>query len=147
MVRGIVLLLTALPMLMPPGMCVCQFVPRHNDATCRDEKACDSAGDTSTWCKCSTHSEFSQVQPAGEPVATSSSGHVPHEHAPGCPAALGTTPNKMLATPVVLPSEFGVATAILVIAPDKTNSLGHFRSESISHFDPPLFLTHCSLVL
>lgn len=147
MLRGIVLLLTALPMLMPPGICVCQFAHRSGNSNDSAQTTSATTLSATRCCKCSTHNDFENFSDAGTTFANHSPSPEDPKHDPGCPAVLGTTPNKIVLASVVMPSEFGVATAILELVPSKAATFGRFQSDSITHSDPPLFLTYCTLVL
>ena len=90
--RHLLALVVGLPMLMPPGMCACQFVPCRDASTEYQETSSDTVAVAAERCKCSTHRNAVELTSSDEPVAKSSPSHVPHDHAPGCPAKLGATP-------------------------------------------------------
>ena len=92
--RCLVAILVGMPLLMPPGMCICQFLP--STAVNSDAREFGTLQETSPsfdeklGCSCCKHrveraanSDNSRCQPRA--ANAKSMLPVPHEHVPGCP--------------------------------------------------------------
>jgi hypothetical protein len=156
--RALLAILVGLPMLMPPGMCLCEYLPCPDessttvDSVSVDENA--SAGQ-STHCRCGHRRHcLSAAEQAPRVVKRSAgigvrSAPVPHpdKHHPGCPATIGpisvhASPRN---TPVLMP--------IPMIAPEVA-----FSSVIASNFTVPVqdtssppsnphYIAYCSLLI
>jgi hypothetical protein len=162
MFRVLLTILAGLPMLMPPGMCICQFVPcgrASGDETRLPLPAVGAVSveaDSGPSCGCGHRRSRSQqvTQEPGKPggwqsipVDHPSPGPLAGQHAPGCPAAMTAATEK-----VALPT-FQVHT-LLVLALDCTgftpvsvevNSAA--ERVTIRPHSPPLFLSFCTLLI
>ena len=146
--RQLLALIVGLPMLMPPGMCVCQFMPCNNASNGYVRTSYVSTGDPDKCCKCSSRSDRAGlVAPIGGTVAKSSPGQLPHEHAPSCPAALGATPNKISPAPFVMPPSLDLAVSYFWVEIQTISSRGQQDEALVQGSPPPLFLAHCSFLL
>ena len=147
MLRQLLTLVVSLPMLMPPGMCVCQFVAYGDAATEHRETSSDTAVSVPVFCKCSTHQHVTDLVSTDEPAATSSPGQFPHEHDPSCPALLGTTPNKVAPTQLVGPHSFDVVVSYFWIQVQAVSCQAQPDEVLVQGSPPPLFLAHCAFLL
>lgn len=157
MFRVLLTILIGLPMLMPPGTCICQFVPCGRASA--DETRLPSPGETavsagadSGGCgHCRRRSEQTNQEPGkpgGEsiPIDHSSPVPLPGQHAPGCPAACTTStekvalPTSQVQTLLVLALDFIGFTTVVKASIPAVQELDHVHS-------PPLFLSHCKLLI
>jgi hypothetical protein len=154
MFRAFVLLLMLPTMLMPPGMCVCRFVPigkssaghfpahssrsllATHDAPASSDCACDS-------CRLRATLNF-PILPGDQP-AHSPTGPGPAKHWPGCPAEIGELP-------LPLPAPTAEALVALDAIADPPSSVVSVASSRVrvaplapDFVSPPLFLSHCAL--
>lgn len=164
MCRVLLTILVGLPMLMPPGMCFCQFVP-YGRASAGDNSlpfptdhhvGAGKASGRSCGC-CSSRcgsdpAERDPGKPGDQPtIPAQDSDHVPlpGRHAPGCPfaftaaterVALPNTPSpvQMLLVPIV--NFVGFLT--IRVKP----TIPSVRVSNCIH-SPPLFVVHCSLLI
>jgi hypothetical protein len=157
MFRVLVLILMLPPMLMPPGMCICQFAPlgKASDAPLsaspgrphavgnstdpRPDCTCDSCRRARTT---AAVPEGRDDQPAGGPSAPG-----PGKHWPGCPAATGDAPLTTAIPTLTVQVDLSPAadTCIpVVIAVVQSGRAAPVPSPVIS---PPLFITHCTLLI
>jgi hypothetical protein len=147
MFRLLLTILIALPMLMPPGMCVCQFAPiASNEAVTRFEmEERHVAGRTDCHCASCLGRAVDDVgrkaMPYDSPVAPKHDDHSPH-----CPAALGDLPTKM-AVPAItihLDTDVGFISAVVEGVAIRARTIDVVnKTESF----PPLFISHCTLVI
>lgn len=88
MLRRLIVILLALPMLLPPGMCICQFQATFATPPAQSENSEEPV----ECCRCGNPNCHHQRSESTAKSATDSTGHddVPAqkapEHAPGCPA-------------------------------------------------------------
>lgn len=157
MLRSVVTFLVAVPMLMPPGMCICQFAPTGKaSAVTRSEVGQQRVGhtaDSRTDCRCDSCRERAAAAglPTGGEDGPSSSDEAPFgpgKHAPGCPAALGDVPTKMAASTVTIHLDTNPVGCFVPPVVEPTASVGRGRV-CVSHpaASPPLFISHCSLLI
>jgi hypothetical protein len=154
MFRAVVTVLVAVPMLMPPGMCLCQFAPAGTtaagtrSAAARTSVPGHSPGDGRD-CRCDSCRGQAltlggqESAPAGPPTHPE-----PGKHAPGCPASLGDTPTKMASPALALHLDANPAPGFVSAVVETRRARGRDR-DAASHADssPPLFLSHCSLLI
>lgn len=156
MFRTVVTFLVAVPLLMPPGMCICQFAPtgkafaatrpeadRHPHVApasdSRSDCCCDSCRERATDAGLTAGSEGRSSHDGSLPSG-------PGKHAPGCPAALGDMPTKVAAPAVSI--HFDVNPGLCFDSPvgQPAASVGRNREcVSAQAASPPLFICHCSL--
>ena len=153
MIRTLLLLLMVPSTFVPPGMCVCQFVPTGTASSARLPSV-ETATTTRPDCKCDScrtgtssadpeRDDHSNRQPADGP-----SGPGPTEHWPGCPAEVDAVPASMSAPTVVTAqadlvatAEFYTPVAAATVPPVRTMPAS---SPAVS---PPLFISHCTLLI
>lgn len=160
MVRSLVLLLILPRLLLPPGMCLCQFVavgkasatpsssPPSRDvpsashaATARPGCPCDSCRPRTPSADLGLDDDL-PAKPADEPAAPGSG-----KHWPGCPlAAVGAElPNLVMPTVSVdvdhVSADCNTSLAVLVVPPLRA------VPASAPAVSPPLYISHCSLLI
>lgn len=154
MFRAFVLLLMLPTMLMPPGMCVCRFVPigkssaGHfpalssrsllvtHDAPASSDCACDS-------CRLRVVPNF-PTHPGDQP-AHSPSGPGPAKHWPGCPAEIGNLPFTLPAPSAVAQVNLDAITDSPSLVVSVVSSHVRVAPLAPAFVSPPLFLSHCTL--
>ncbi len=158
MVRTVVTILVAVPLLMPPGMCLCQFAPAgHVFATTwaeatRQEHAAHTPGSRPD-CRCDSCREraVGPDLPAGSQGRPSPDGPPPSgpgKHPPGCPAALGDMPTKVSAPAVTIPFDANPGPCFDSLVAGPTAPVrGAREGVSAQAASPPLFISHCSLLI
>ena len=150
--RTLLLLAVGLPMLMPPGVCVCQFVPYEPGGAAEPARTVDVSAalqDSADAQRCgccrrdrSSGGDFTHgAAPAKNP------GPVPGKHWPGCPAAIGAAPVKV-AVPAPTPFQPD-APACLFVAHTAEPRLPSVSADftSTAPAAPPLYLSHCTLLI
>lgn len=156
MFRTLVTFLVALQMLMPPGMCICQFAPTgKGSAATRFEsgqRQVSHTADSRADCRCESCRErpAARLPSDGEdrPASPDEAPSGPGKHAPGCPAAHGDVPTKTAAsTTVTIPFDAHplrfFSLAVVPAAP-----VGRAREgASRPAVSPPLFISHCTLLI
>lgn len=156
MFRALVLLLILPMLLMPPGMCICQFVPignvsaasvpappdRHpsvgHDSDPRPDCTCDSC----CRARAAAVPERGDDQPTQPP-----SDPGPGKHLPGCPAAVGDVPLNAAVPPIKAQADL-VATANF-FTPITETLVSRDRTQPVPSrtSSPPLFISHCTLLI
>lgn len=155
MIRPVLSLLAVLPMLMPPGMCLCQLVPARaggfgsypTSAADRDPiRHADG-------CRCESCREPSApTEPANgtrpDLLPTDGPRPAPLPGWPCCPAVLNVAGvnTAVLVTPVLLPCAFPAAPVDFAAAPPCSPFTRPDR-DSAPSYDPPLFICHCALLI
>ena len=163
MIRVWLTLLAVLPMLVPQGICLCQFLPCEQPAsTPTAESTLSPVAAKTSSCSCSRHSSrgaSSDRQGPGEgrqvhasiasaaPLPEERSSPLPHSHMPGCPALTAASARSAVLpvwTPVGLLSVAeGFATAVRP-HPDVTRALSH---DLLLFTSTPIYLSHCALLI
>lgn len=170
--RGLVSLLIALPLLMPPGMCVCQFLacerpsPARPAAVGLNRSSSPTASESDSpappsGCACSARqaaqSSGGDAALAGKalgPAAAAThsadtSGPLtpPPGHAPSCPASQSAGQSKSAATPSLV-LDFAVELAavgdVVFVSPRPAD---HRTSQPVGTADGPLYLAYRSLLI
>jgi hypothetical protein len=158
MFRAVVTLLVTLPMLMPPGMCICQFVPiGTTHAGPLPVRTVSHDADAGRHCTCVTCQTREQDPSAGEqsrdcghparPCGDGPSPPVPGKHWPGCPAALGTAPTKMVVAPATVPVDVGTGLCFTDPLVGPGILVRRVNSTPVPAISPPLYLSHCALLI
>lgn len=157
MLRSLLALLASLPLLMPPGMCLCQFVPVAAAGSIslfqsgKTAEARESAKPAS--CRCKHHCTQDADMPSKAEEGTAPVSHddtpdsCPREHLPGCPALTPMVnrvglPGFSIQTWFILPTATVAAAALLQI-PDPA-PVPALHAVALA---PDLHLTHCSFVI
>jgi hypothetical protein len=144
MFRALVLLLAGWPLLMPPGMCVCQFAragyvaPRCSDCGCADKQEDDSC--TDRCCEC---------DPANsDPLGDQDVPNDDEQYPPGCPANKKADHSKLLEQhrPLLAVTELPPTPLPLYL---DLASCQRFDAPSFAPQPPgqPIYLTLCSLLI
>jgi hypothetical protein len=162
MFRVLLTILAGLPMLMPPGMCICQFVPcgRASADETRlpvpTDGAVTVAVDSGPSCGCGHRRSQSQQakqkpgKPGGLeniPVDHSAPNPLPGQHAPGCPAALTAATEKVALPTSQLQTLLVLALDFVGSAPVSSEMDGPSERVTIRPHSPPLFLSYCTLLI
>lgn len=157
MLRVLALLLMLPPTLLPPGMCVCQFVPlgkasaarqspshargvsAAHAATPRPDCSCDSCRSPST--------ERGAADDRPPPFSVESPADPgPGKHWPGCPAAVGAAPLDVVVTAVTAPADLVVLVDLFWPAPGAAVSRTPVPMVTLRAI-PPLYISHCALLI
>lgn len=162
MVRSLVLLLILPQLLLPPGMCLCRFVavgkasasPSSSSAFSRDVPSASHAAKARSDCPCDSCRPRTPSADLGldhdhptEPPADGPAAPGSGKHWPGCPvAAFGAElPNLVVPTVSVevdyVTADFDTPLAVLVVSPVRT------VPASAPAVSPPLYISHCSLLI
>lgn len=147
----VLMLVACGPLLIPPGFCVCKAgvtscTPSHRESVGRQATTAESHSTARCPHRHDTSKAASESTSPGEPTPPA-----PHDddHAPGCPAAtvggdrLQWVEPTADTTPVAVQAEF---VGFLLVP-----ATGGCRPPDRQHINrpcsPPLYLTHCSLVI
>ncbi len=152
MARVLVLLLILPPLLMPPGMCICQFTPVANASpvsTIPAERRSAASHTQSPKKDCACDSCRSRGAVAGhdnelpprEPVRG------PTEHWPGCPAAADSLPLSLVLPTLTLEADFTFASEFVTATGEVANPVARILPLPPQTASPPLFISHCSLLI
>lgn len=158
MLRALVLLLMLPPMLMPPGMCICQFVPvgtASNPLPASSSRELSASHDASPRADCtcaSCRSQTGSALPTGSDNQPTQSDDGPSrpgpgKHWPGCPAAADAAPFNMVVPAVTVQADLVAAAGfftpveVAVVSPVRPTPV-----PSPAH-SPPLFISHCTLLI
>ncbi len=155
MFRTVLTVLLALPMLMSPGMCVCQFVPCGR-VRCESPRTTSVSNDQSpasrASCRCAKQCKRAKWDSRSHEVpakrlADLRPAPVPLDHVPGCPASVESAVRK-----VSLPADT-IPTVDLPAVAWAYTPVCAFRQRYSDHrlarfpTDAPLFVSHCSLLI
>lgn len=152
MFRALVLLLILPPLLMPPSMCICQFVPVGKASPAPERRSVASHA-TSPRPDCNCYSCRSQAatehgkddptqKPTEEPF-----GPEPGKHWPGCPAAVGSIPLSTTLPTVTTQVDLGAMITLFCPAPETIALARRAAPVSRPAVSPPLFISHCTLLI
>lgn len=158
MLRGFVTLFVSLQLLMPSGMCICQFAPVANAfivASLRSgENANHHVSVAQNNCRCPVclgDESSERVSTSTSPTSKSSqeSPFIPRpaKHYPGCPAELGDMPTKIAVPTVTL--EFDDFEPVRVL----DWSIGSLHTSpkkyrlAFTLHSPPFFISDCTLLI
>jgi hypothetical protein len=145
-VRLFLLFLVTPALLMPPGMCVCQFAP-CGEASREEVTACavQRAETTSTSCTCA-HASRKQELPCECPDGDERPSRLPGKPWPDCPVVTGTAPDKFTTpSPVLLALDSAPPVAWALETPAVLGGrVSHAPPRIVA---PPLFICQCSLVI
>lgn len=159
-VRTAVSLLALFPMLMPPGMCICQFVPVENVPAVpvsTSSPVTPVAGHAGARRDCSCEScrerRASEGRDEGDARRTPPHDETPSQpgqgkHWPGCPAAVGAAPLTVVLPAVTVHADVDTAVSFTSSVAEPVGSIRH-AGEWVSPQakSPPLFLSHCALLI
>lgn len=152
MFRSLVTLLVALPMLMPPGMCICQFAPTGkvsaSPPSWAGQRQTDHTTDSRVDCRCDSCRERAAATGEDRPASPDEAPVGPGKHAPGCPAAYGDVPTKMAASTTVTIHLDAHPQCFFSLVAEPAALVGRGR-EGVSRpaVSPPFFISHCTLLI
>jgi hypothetical protein len=136
MLRTLLSLLAVLPMLVPSGLCVCQFAPGR----AADSSASKLTANAESCPCCASHAE--RESDSSEPSSPDDN------HCPNCPAVLGVaTATALPAAPVLAPDAVAASPLITEPVVVATHSNNRFDTSFVCASAPPLFVCHCSLLI
>lgn len=153
-------LVAALAMLMPPGMCVCQFVPSGKataDPLLTLPRTQPAPAHSRLGCSCESCRRG--VAPADQPAADdhsranrSDDGPTrpgPVNHQPGCPAATDGIPFGVAVPTVTVQADVDLVAVSRAGDPiiERLGSLVRTLSPPARAVSPPLFISHCALLI
>lgn len=153
MTRALLLLLVLPSLLMPPGTCVCRLLPVTNVSTTTRTSGLTSeditrhTGNPQPNCSCESCRVRVDDAERDHPVPPTRVPSVP-DHLPGCPAAVGAVVLDVIVSPVLSPALDPSATVgIVTPTVEHRPALARVTSEAPPTVDPPLFISHCSLLI
>jgi hypothetical protein len=158
MVRTFIVLLVGLPLLMPPGMCVCQFVPcERSDVSAVTPSETDGTAPTCC-CARKARRERADARPdasgltAGDSSVKGSArdrtpSPRPANHDAGCPASLSVAFSKVSpANPLTVAAADRTGESVALPAtPTLSFAMTDLAAEGPSAL--PLYLSHCTLLI
>lgn len=147
MLRRLLTLLVALPLLLPQGVCVCDFMQ-----TCEACEDCANATELARpTCSCCRHQREAVIQDDAPAIAKSHTCHKSdssdkkNDHLPGCPAKEGSACWKGdTAQPLMAVTLVYVGMLDSLDTPAATSALSASPIH-LSTADPPIYLTTLSL--
>lgn len=144
-VRTLLLILVAPVLLMPPGMCICQFVPCGEVG--RGDPVASGESEAASVCTCShTDGGANAELPCGCPAGGGKPRPLPGKPWPDCPVVTGTAPDKFTTpSPVLLALDPAAVVLWVVEVPVVPAGRTHQVSPRLA--SPPLFISQCSLVI
>lgn len=155
MFRAVLTILVGLPMLMPPGMCLCEYLPCPTDGIVAVSEAGSPAAEelSSQTHRCSCGHRRLLAELGREAVSEAvGSKHIhsdpfpkPEKHHPGCPAVDEHQSRFVVRTETVVPPPAIIAEPHFVIAVEHVFAVGAERViESPSN---PLVISHGPLLI
>jgi len=139
------MLLACVPLLAPPGLCACRAGERdhtqsHQEAAPAPERACCAH-------RHGPHDREASARPC-EPTPRPAPAPHDNDHCPGCPAVTAGVERLPWSEPTAgaigVPAPAALAGVPFVPAPPARHVL---RPIAPDPSDPPLYLSHCSLVI
>lgn len=147
MTRAVVLLMFLPTLLMPPGVCICRVIVHVNKPVesiafrSVNEQHPLRPGCTCESCRARFTQETGDRLPPAEPMPGNHD-----EHCPGCPLSMGAIPLTVQLPCFNYPIELN--------AIETTFNIDEFKvcptreiTPTLSSVDPPLFLSHCTLLI
>lgn len=155
MFRALVLLLILPPLLIPPGMCICQFVPIGKASAAPTPSPHASVGQAAgprSDCTCDScrRSRTAAVPERGDDRPTPPPGGpvpVPGKHWPGCPAVGGLAPLSTVVLPAPVQADLVLAPDFYTPIAESDIPLDRTAPASPPFSSPPLFISHCALLI
>lgn len=152
MLQGLVTFLVSFQLLLPPGMCVCQFAPVAKEVTGVTFR--DGSHAEPSRCRCGTchgHEAFDRepapLERTAKPSQREPNTPEPVKHFPGCPAELGDMPTKMAASTITLElDEFEAVSFFEGSVVSRIEGREKDRLNSTPH-SPPFFISYCTLLI
>ncbi len=148
-------LLAVLPMLMPPGVCICQFFPCH-PLPANSSSSCESAeAQTEEQCCCAAHRSRTKNDSRSQPKLQHRESHLvtnsplpdSDTHSPGCPASVAAAVSRVTILGTWAPILADLAVELMPA--DQRSDTSTRADFCISNDACPrsLFLCHCSLLI
>jgi hypothetical protein len=161
MFRALVLLLILPPMLLPPGMCVCQFIPVGKASTApvsappSRQTSLGHNTDPQPDCTCDScrHARTAPTVPEGEneqairTPADGPSNPGPGKHLPCCPAAVVDVPLNVAVITVTTQVDLVVTAGFFTPVAETVVSPGRVAPVPPPVGSPALFISHCALLI
>lgn len=148
------MLVACVPLLQPTGFCICKVgdreciishqepVAAHNYSLTTSQKTgCCSHRHASDSADGATASE--SCPPARHPCPVPGDDH----HLPGCPASVGVDQFKWVETAESLFQVLPLAEVTALVPVDATDFSAPCTTTSTKRHSPPIYLSHCSLVI
>lgn len=153
MLRAVLTFLIGLPMLMPPGMCLCEYLPCPDDANSASSQfklpAGQDLGPETHRCDCGRRRQRAEVGATGVSIDTELTSLVPspqpEKHHPGCPA-LDKNESRIVvrAETVVLPPAI---VAVTVFVAEDDHAVIGCDERKIAAPSSPLVISHGPLLI
>lgn len=159
MFQRLLLLLLVPSMLMPPGRCICQFAPGEAPTSppgsISRQSSIEQVKNHHANDDCSCSSCRSQSEPVANANRETRHGHPanespcqePTKHWPGCPVAIGAAPIIWIVPAVTIPVNIAATVSCLMPLCSPTGSVVGPICVSTRTSGPPLFISHCSLLI
>jgi hypothetical protein len=142
-------------MLMPPGTCICRLVPGGGDSggavavhgqpvlhTTKDSANCCCEGcRTSKEDAYARHHDEQPTKPIDGPTQPA-----PEKHWPGCPAASDAIPLSVVVQPSTVPVDYVVEACYFTHSETVATLVRSIRVPT-PVVSPPLFISHCALLI
>jgi len=147
--RVVLALLIGLPLLMPPGVCLCQFVPCHAAPT-PAAPACDASAEDpprpGSRCRCRAVHPSEQAPPQDQPTPATPR-PTPPDHQPDCPGfavpTLAQPPVPADPAPLLLDLSWESAVLFVAWVPVARAPL----PSADQHPTPPRLALFCTLLI
>lgn len=155
MIRALVLLLILPTLLMPPGMCICRLMPAASatptPAFPSGKTTASHAADPRPDCSCdSCRARAAALAHSGsgtEPTSPSPSDSGPAKHSPGCPAAADAAPLGLLLPTTTVQVDFVATSGLFTTISELVVSTVRVAPVPKLDCSPPLFISHCTLLI
>ena len=153
MARAFVLLLVLPTMLMPPGMCICRLFPvgRAPTPLAHEQRSVAShAAGHRPDCACEPCRSRAVLSDQGDdrPAQPPSRGpSQPADHWPGCPAAVGAVPLNMVVPTATVTADLVATAAFFTHVVESAGSPARVATTPSPATSPPLFISHCTLLI
>ena len=159
--RTLLLLLVAPTLLMPPGMCICQFVPCGGEmGTGRGDLSASLRPSTQTatsaTCTCEKRRSGGQDQRSSGVSTCDDCGSrtggekpcpCPGKHWPGCPAVTGEDQAKLAPPSSAVLFSLHLACDFVERVQDPAAPVCRLDFTPVRPVSSPLFISHCSLLI
>lgn len=154
MVRAAVLLLMLPSLLMPPGVCICQFVALRESPASSSPVALPAPSDHSkrarSECSCTacrSHLDTDQVDLGNGLARGEPSPIEEHGHWPGCPAAINAVAHSLPLPVTTVPADVCSPPAVFTGVEPALIQPILMKDQTATAYSPPLFLANCSLLI
>lgn len=150
----ILMLVACVPLLQPTGFCICKFAVNRGGSTRQatfSTHAGPSVASPCTACcntsRCPEHASQAAAPQAGRTSQSSQPAPTDERHMPGCPASNTAEASKWVEPTPPLPAD---------LPPSEPVAFPHFKVVAVTLLTtpppyrssaPPLYLSHCSLVI